>query len=451
LPLELKATVGPTYSFALAGPLDWEATALRGSLEVADDPYGAMMRAPVREGTPRWVRFGSTTADLSEERPWLLSVESEDGLWAGHATVEPGQGIRPDPVALTLAPTARLDVELVSAATLVDPIVGIEALVDGKQENLIERDAGLPAGEYRVLLSTEGFEQHESTLTLVAGEALQHRIEIVQGPSVAYVRGELASASGAYDEQITLWLTSTDGEHEVMQMPRWEPRDGELVAPFAFDNLPPGEYALTIFSFRSHHRWDTPPGRLTPPAEGLVLVCRDTDPTRTLEIRVRDAATAEPIPLASSSLTAAGCATAQIASGGGGRSFFSAVPLDAELSWWAQAEGYAPAFGDHSAVVGEGDQLVIEVGLDPGWGARLQAVDRATGDPLPGVAVTIDAEAAGVTGADGRLDLRRDVAPGRIDVSLAGWRFDSGDYDREAATLTGFGPTKRLLFVSDPR
>ncbi len=460
--LEWQASVGPTYGLALSLPSDASTSALEASLRAEGEPFGWLLRGPVRAGAPPWVRFLPTAGQLPPNRAWLLQVETEDGLWAGEARVAPGDGVYPEPVEITLSPSARLEVTLRAGETLIDPVVTLEAVAGGGRQGMLgpetltpddSRDAyrftltALPAGDYRILVRTEGFDVHESTVTLVAGEVLAREIAVVRGPSVSHLRGELQSVSGDYDEEITLWVSGPGG-HQVMQMPRWEEREGRKVAPFAFDNLPAGEYELSILSWRSHFRWDglVP---LSPPRDGIVLSCRDTDPVRTLEIRVHDAGTGEPLERSCCSLQAAGCATAQITSGGSGRCSYEDVPLEAELAWWASAAGYVPRWGDASGAVVVGESLVIDVGLSPGWGARVRTLEQGTGVPLAGVELLLDGQPAGVTDENGCLDLVRSVLPGRVEPRRAGWRWASGGYDPDAGELLGPGPMYVLSFARE--
>jgi hypothetical protein len=141
------------------------------------------------------VRFLPVRNDLPADLPWLLHVESEDGLLAGDRVVAPGAP--GESVAIQLVPTARLDVVVkMKRPTEIffyrGPTVAIERVDSGVFENLLQRElvrfedngreyhcsrTGLVAGQVRVLLQEAGVYEPRATVTLVAGEALTCEIE----------------------------------------------------------------------------------------------------------------------------------------------------------------------------------------------------------------------------------------------------------------------------------
>jgi RNA polymerase sigma factor (sigma-70 family) len=474
-PIELKALVGPTYSLALTAPPACDTTNLIGLLRLDENqPWGpvkasSQFRGPVREGTSPWLRFGWTGVHLPTDRPWLLRIETPDGLWAGEAQVEAGDGVYPETTAITITPTAKLELGVATEAELVHPTVFLEpstggarrimwgdgrvTLDDGRYEYRFQLGA-VPAGAYSVLVSIEGLEQLKANVNLVAGEVLSHQIEVQHGPLLSYVRGELRSESGEYQESITLHLSNRVSGSWTTVMPRWEEQEGKWVAPFAFDNLVAGEYDLIFYALGSYYRWDPLPVSVTPPHEELVLTCHDTDPVRTLKIGVTDTDTGEALASSFSSITLEGCATAQMAIGGRGSSIFEKVPIGVPMEWWSVAEGYVPQWGDESAIGGteaykDIEYHVIDVALQPGWGARVEARQLESGDPLEGVEVIIDGEIAGTTDATGCFEVTLEEKPGHIELRRNGWHFVRGSYDADTGELTGVDPTHRVTFGLD--
>lgn len=206
LPLELTTTVGPSYRLQLTSPSDPTRTELWASLQVEGEHLGPLLRAPARHGDGPWVRFLPTRNDLPVDVPWLLRLESEDGLLAGKAVVDSSPAA--EPVAMRLLPTARLDVVVKmkgarSSPFYFGPIVAVEPVRPGEAgvlENLVQNDAvqveddlleyryrrgALAAGKVRVFVLDGGAYEPRATVTLVAGEAqtCEIVIEAVELPS----------------------------------------------------------------------------------------------------------------------------------------------------------------------------------------------------------------------------------------------------------------------------
>jgi len=469
-PIELGVAVGPTFQLAIEAPFEWTTTGLVATLEVVEEePWGRLLTShqlhgPVREGATPWVRFPRAHEHLlPHDRPWVLGLETPDGLWAGQAQVAATDGTHPGEVAITLAPTAQLVVEvetppganvhdLATFAEAIEsdrrwilwPAAGA-ALPSGGQRHDFTLGA-LPAGAYRLLVSSEGQEETVATVDLVAGEVHTERVTLAAGAGLSHVHGTLRSLSGAYEEPITLRLDSLDGGASTLRQLKWTDEGGGWIAPFAFDNLPVGEYQLVIISFSDHFRWDGLPATITPPIDELDLTCRDTDPAVTVRAAVRAGQTGELLPGSFFELTVEGGAVPQMAIGGGGTRIMEGVPLEAPLQWWAAAEGYVPCFGDEEALVPGEPYYQLEISLDAGWGARIEARREDTRAPLAGVEVRLEGVLAGTTGADGLLDLVGTQAPDRIDLHAEGWELAGGDYDPETGELTGFGPIARVRF-----
>lgn len=473
LPLEFPVVVGPTVKLAPSAPFEIDPAQLVATLEVTQRaPWGPLpssyqLRSPIHVGEPLWTRFIPVYDNLlPSDRPWLLRLETTDGLWAAEvelAASEVGQG---EALPLELSPAARLNVEVLAATEYSDLVVHAEGLADGLRRILSPNgdeelaDGGheyrfqlmaLPAGTYQVSVSSEGVEQVTSNVSLVAGQAHEEEIELAAGPGLSHIRGELRSLSGQYELPMTLYLYGSTTSTRMIRTPKWEQQDDGWVAPFLFDNLPADTYHFQLSSWGDHYRWDGLTGEVSLPEDELVLTCRDTDSVRRIEVAVEDALTGEAIPKAIVILTADGCAWASgRVSTGDDLTSFPKVPTDAAVDWWVRADGYVPRFGDESDVIVTDDVGLIEVDMQPGWGARIEVKDGTTKLPLADVAVSLDGALAGSTDAEGRIDLEAQGAPTHVDLVLEGWQFSTGGYDPEARALTGYGPKYGIYFKPVP-
>jgi len=473
-PVQLQTRVGPTYTLALTAPFDWHSTKLTAYLGVSEEePYGVLescelLSATVLGSSAPFVRFQNTNSSLPTDRPWILHLETSDGLFGADVPVPAGNGIHEGVVPVVIQPTAKLSVNLVSdhgvsSSTVVAQAVNgttRRVLLGGAQEQRPDGRfqccrvlLGIPPGEYDLLITCDDVEPIEETVTLLPGEAFWHDVEIEPAPAVSYVRGELHSVSGQYGHpcMIVLYQPGSRGDAKWTQ-PHWAEHDGEWIAPFELNGLAEGEYVLELQSSVDYYRWTPLPETVTPPNEELILTCHDTDPVRTIEFRPTDANSGEAIGGAYAHLTVPGCAQA----GAGSGRTFSKVPTDASFTWWLTAPGYVPRWGDETAISGhetlDDEQLdLIEVGMEPGWGARIEATQIPSREPLEGLEVIVDDVLVGVTDGEGKYELIRDTPPASVELRKAGWRFVTGSsYDSEQHTLSDVVPDHHVYFEPEP-
>ena len=284
-PIERRVTVGPTYPLAIEAPFPWRSMPLEGSLQSSDaseeaGPGNWSLHGPVRGEEEPWVRFQPLHGILPMNSTWSLRLVSDDGLWAGEAEVASGEGVYPETVEVELVERARLELRLVSATPLADPAVTLEALSDGTRRSMKRGDRGardggeetcgfelgaIPAGEHRVLVRIEGAELPRAVVRLAAGEVVRRDLEVGSISLVGRVRGELRSDSGSFRELTQIQLSGAG--RLFQEQPEWRERDGRWVAPFAFENVPPGDYELRLVPRESYHRWE-PPAPTPLPARG---------------------------------------------------------------------------------------------------------------------------------------------------------------------------------------
>lgn len=470
-PMKFKTLVGPTFSFELTAPFEVDPDLCIATLEaVQSEPWGALpasyqMQAPLRAGEPTWTRFLDVRNALPVDRPWLLRVVTKDGLWAGGVEVPSSAEVHAEPIDLILEPVANLEVSVLAPEVYTDMIVSIEHAVDSRSVLMIptgveERGSGIHAhsyqlqalasGTYRIHVSRDGQDAVVRDVALSAGATHSEEIGLAANVAQSIVRGELRSTSGQYKERMTLFLSGESKATETMRTPSWQEENGVWVAPFEFDNLPADTYEIRIFSMSDHRRWDGERTHLALPAEDVVLTCLDTEPAHDIVVSMKAAGSGESILTATASLSAAGLATPQMATGGGGRMFFRTLPVDAEFTWWAQAPGHVPSFGDESALtVGESGGR-IDVELELGWGGRVHIVDVESGQALEGVRVLFDGETVGTTDASGSVDLLAASVPTDVDFVADGRWFVAGDYDPATRLLKGFDPIYSISMGEEP-
>lgn len=97
-------------------------------------------------------------------------------------------------------------------------------------------------------------------------------------------------------------------------------------------------------------------------------------------------------------------------------------PIQGPFRWSLTAAGYAPAFGDETSFVEDGERRVAHVELERGWGTQLLALARdPVARPLAGAEVFVEDRFAGRTAHDGTIVLRGDTRPTKLEVRYAGF------------------------------
>jgi RNA polymerase sigma factor (sigma-70 family) len=466
-PYEWKATTGPTYPLELTAPFHWDSRELKASLQATqqfEPPYW-VVQAPVRRPDGPWVRFQPLYGSLPSDRPWQLAIETDDGLWGGEALVQPGEGRYPEPVAIELVARACLEVELLSAGPLRGPVVTLESVADGTRRALFGTGkhtledgrtgyefelTALPPGGQRVLVRAGGEEYLATQVQLEAGQRTRRVLEVGASLDVAHVRGELRSLSGTLREPVNVQLFGRGSTWS--EDPEWIESNGAWVAPFAFENLPVGEYVVQLVPQASYRRWEPAALRVSPPTDDLVITCDDVAPARELLLRIHTPDSGS-FGAVVGLVTVAGSPSPSTMTSAGGKTLrvyrHPAVPVDAAFTWFAWAEGHAPQWGDEEAQFVEDDQTVVEVTLERGWGGRVTALDVG-GATLEGVAILLDGELAATTDAHGTTYLGTATRPTTVELQLDGYRFEQGDYDPVTARLTGKYGMHVLRFAREP-
>ena len=104
-----------------------------------------------------------------------------------------------------------------------------------------------------------------------------------------------------------------------------------------------------------------------------------------------------------------------------GRILSKEHPASRRLEWAVGANGFKTVFGTQEDFAPEGEgRFFAGVTLEPGWRARVLLVDQDE-QPISGAAILVDGEVAGLTHAEGWLEVDRDAAPETIEAQYMNW------------------------------
>lgn len=304
----------------------------------------------------------------------------------------------------------------------------LQAASDSQGAFRLRVPAGVSA-TLSVVASPEGWLVRESELAIDTERAALAEITFfaqrwpppVAGPVRGWLRSERGSWEGnhlEYSQSISLDLVSS-GQPRIMLRAQIEELEGQLV--FEFSDVPRGEYELTLSSL-DHFRWTPTSVLVSPPAESIEFVRLDADRTVDLEFVVTDAesgARIEEFELfhIRQTVSEENGILMQV-----GPLNPKGFPLDSELSWSVEADGYAPAFGDERSFQVHDGKWVAEVRLRRGWAARFQVIGRDPSmRPLAGALLFLDGDEIGGTDRFGAIHAAREEAPESIEFRYRDW------------------------------
>lgn len=479
----IHIVIGPTYRLDVTLPAgtkvdDFYATfprVLDGALRglhgaIAEDPtspmalfYGsairpeaAEQRAPLRAGDPIWARFRSPIESFErvEERKneHELHVRSVDGHWSGKAFVTSIKGIYPDvvPVALTAkgaiegsvqdakgggVPTAWIQLFALSSPS--EPLGEIGADSKGRFAFL-----WLAAGEYEVRVQTDRYEEWVSRVSVVAGTTEKVEARPAASVPLGTVSGVLRSRTGQHRSKgnIVALKSLDDPDFFLFKSVGYRKRDGEYQGSFSFDEIPAGQYELSLRPL-DNLRWNTLRMNVSPPVEGLEFICEDDVPTFDFGFRAIDAETGDPIEKSWSIVWQGNPLDNIRLEDDWETGLYEAVPEGVSLTWVLRAKGYRLARGDESDIRPGTDHRVIEARLVRGWGQVFKVTESEgdPGDPIAGVELLADGVSVGVTDARGMVSMDLDAKPSRLEFRFDGWHVSWGSVD-PAEDGFGWGP-----------
>lgn len=443
--LELRLEIGPTYRLELRGPP--EAPRERLAARLATEPQrdwarsapGATLRAPSADSDFHpWVRlhpervFGSRS-----QGPWTLELLSDDGIWSGAASVTSIVGRYPEVVAIELAARASL------AGTVRDEqgqpvqqawmrLLDAAGELRREQWHLPEggyRADGLEPGRWTLEIDSPDHVTYRIDLALPAGTPTVHDVTLTPLEPAGSVRGVVTSATGTWHGEGLVALWGHEGSKSNRRAPlEWRREGGRWISPFAFDGVPAGTYALEWVSRACLFEVEPSKQLVSVPAEGLELRVRDDVETARFRIRARDATTGAELPAFDAWWRPAD-AWADFRRGVTPDTVLAERwPIGRACRWAVRAEGRAPVIGDERDLVREGDALVADVALSPGWGVQFFLGDP-DGKPLEGVRLALDGVPSDPSDAEGRILVSLPARPHEIRLLTPGLRITGGDLD----------------------
>lgn len=489
VPHEVRLRIGPAFQVLLEkaqdDPRSWRArwVLVRGSAE-SPGPW-----RPIEDSR---VRFAEPLPDLANRSEVLLEVEDRGGTLLGRAPLPVWVGEVEEPIALAVRALGRIQGQVVDGAG--NGVAGCQVYwiqagdtppplweAGGWQRLRMDDDGTLAVprldpGRYHVRVVPPDRPVIDRTVEVRAGAVDLDLLVVTRSPPTHRVEGQLVSAGGRNTLSVMLDLRSEDGFVQRtwlsgspvlgglwFQRPDWSADLPEGLADeiaFQFDDVPPGRYSLRVVTWDGWRYEDTP-RTLEVPGPPVVLRRLDEEDRRAwIGFAVRDARTGAELPeylarFRTSLWQKPRWSLPDHAAWPSGELLGQFDPA-ADLEWAIWAEGYVPQYGDlarFEALIG--DERLLPLGLERGWGARLTIRDardprrefRAArvatslltlrSAPLAGVRVLADGEPVGVTNAAGQVDLVLAREPQRLTFEKAGWLPVPSPCWAEGALATG--------------
>lgn len=470
--LELQLSIGPTYALDLELP---EGVALKDlaalfphrtkglrlyhrlAAEDPNSPMGLFMgaiesprsleeHAPLRSGTPAWVRFRSPIVPealprLDAQRV-LLHVRSRDGRWAGSVAVPALVGVHRDPLRVELVRCGAIEGRVLDATGEPVPTAWVQRLDDASPDGVLEElgaDQGgafrfdaLRPGEQLLRVETERYSAWTGRVDVRSGATTPVEVVLTAPRPLASVSGALRSRTGRHRSKggIVSLKSTADPQLYFLRNVTWREVDGELAAPFEFADVPQGEYVLELRPI-DNRRWESLRQVVVAPAEDLEFLCLDEGPTLELGFRAVDARDGTSLARANAILWHGEPVEELRLDDDWETGRYLGVPADSALTWVVRADGYQLAWGDDGAIPDEGDPRVVETRLAPGWGQVFKVTTRER-DPLEGVELVVDGASVGRTDAQGLIAVSRDRLPTSLAFRREGWHVTWGRVDPAA-------------------
>ncbi len=472
MPVEavFKVHVGPTYPLRLALPSgmdveDFFATFLspmRGARElhqslVADT--GSMEsflargllelgthdpEAPLRIGDTIWTRFQEPVLPhlnlKGPKKESLLHIRSENGHWEGKASVDGFKGIYPEVIPIALEPRGSVEGAVRDESGNAVRTAWLQLFSkDGGAEPLREVGAAgrghfefkwLAAGDYELVVPTNRYEEWRQTVTIESGSTETLDVRLATDGELGRISGVLRSRTGEYRSRTcSLTLQGIDRPAlKEFKLVHFQRQDGEYSAPFAFKDLPRGEYKVTLSTDDNSH-WESRVIKVTAPTDELEFLCLDDSPTFRLSLSAVDAQTGAPVknswgivwlgdPMDNVRLT----------NGNNGEGVYGSVPEGVPLHWAIRARGYRLATGDESSIQESDRWPIIEAKLQRGWG-KIFKVTTDKQQPIEGVEIFVDGKSCGVTDRQGSITINLSKKPAELQFLYRDWVVTWGEVD----------------------
>lgn len=461
---ELRLAIGPTYALAFDPPVGLLATDFSCVLELAGDPGdgASALIAPVREGSPPWVRFAraprTSLLGASGRSTYTLRLASRDGLWLGEARVIASDGAHGKPVRFPLQACARIDGRVIAADG--SPVAGARVRLANELDGgraTSAHPAGAPAEAVREMLSDAGgrwtlgaipsggwhlsvhspahfASDQELSLAPLEDRALE--VTLAPRPTTT-LEGLLTSTSGLHVPHGVLRLRSASERDLAPEAtPEVDPSSAQRRDHFRFEAVPPGEYEL-FPPMEDALAWDPPSLVLTVPGSTVRFTCRDDAPLMEVALRAVDDDTGLRIARFHAAILldrydlGRRKATAiephpRWIEARAGEALFDGIPRNMRGWWLVECEGRRSAWGELADLGRDGARLCREARLAPAWTCRLwigAADERGRTIALNGARIQTSGGkllATSLEDGDALIDLLYD--PGRLSIELDGWR-----------------------------
>jgi hypothetical protein len=409
------------------------------------DPADLGLRVPIREVQPPWVRFGSAPMG---DHPDELTVQSSDGTWSGSAPIDSTLGVHPTVVVIELSRRGVLQGVVTNPSGKPVPSAWIELALARETDVLRATGAdasggftfgGLAPGAYRIVVPAERYREWSAIVEVEAGSTKQVPIVLASAGDLGIVSGSTRSRTGRHRSKggVLTLQSARDPTFFFVKVLSYRREKEEYVAPFSFEDLPIGEYELTLEPL-DNMRWDGLQRVVTAPAEEIVFLCEDDTVVFDLDFRALDAETGEPVepfgtlvwqgsPKDDRELDRdfLGAASELHMGTTSGLHRYLGVPENAPLRWIVGASGYRLAMGDQTDMRVEGNVRVVEAQLLRGWGQvfRVTTEDHI---PLANVELHADGLTVGSTDEQGIVLLDVEAMPAKLEFLRAGWHVSWG-------------------------
>lgn len=431
-PLVLRVESGPTYRLAIS-PADAPApSTLRGRLELRVTEGQSVARGDGREGTPPWIRFGPIPAGAQAEAQLVL--DSRDGVWRGSTTVRVGNGIQPGVVSVVMRALSALAVQVVGedGAPLANAVVawkpasgqrGREQATDGEGRTSFDR---LPVEPGTLVARSARYLDFELPTALLVGERRLETVRMLRRPSAGSIRGVVYSDTGTYAERVDMRLAladQRDGPRPLGTQVVWSTEGGAKVGRFAFDDLPPGRWRLSVGE-NDWYEWEPRRQDVEAPLDGVQFRVHDSVPVADLVFDPTDEVGAR---LLDFEVRIVGGGETRVERAWKPPLVLPAFPVQKSLRWRIDAPGRAAVFGDWDslsplvAVQGR-EQRGAKPVLARGWAQLYRVVRSDNKRPIENAQAMVDGREAGRTDAQGRVVLRADARPGKVVFRSKDWR-----------------------------
>ncbi len=445
-PRELLVAAGPTYPLEVRSaapvPLQALSAVVLGPDLSFRNTLGSLYAAPVRAGSngaADWVRFQPLPRDLlPNAAPWRLTLFDDSGLWAGSADVDSLRGVNRETTVVELAPHGRVAGVVRDGArrpVVAAPVRLLAADSDAVLHARTDADGGFDVrwvepGAYQLVIEPPRHASRTLALTVRPLEFEEVDVTLRERDNAGDVRGTLTSRTGTYGNRVFVLLDGrSSGAPDLKAELDWSDHDGELRAEYAFEDLPPGEYAVSVVSLLDKFTWSPAPRTVRPPARVDFEVADDA-PTGNVSFEVVDAETGAAIEPFVMGYSAAGSASVVLRGMGAEGPHIYDLALDARLRFGVSSTGYAPSFGDETDLdFGAARDATVRVELRRGWGATFVVVDAETKAGVAGAAIELDGRAVATTDDDGRASVYSASPPREVRARLGRREGAAADYE----------------------